>query len=769
MIKTRAEKFGEWVVRHRWLVIVVTVALVGFCAAGVRYLSFTNDSRIYFSRENPYLLALEELENTFNRENNLLFVLAPKGGDVFTPEVLEAVVWLSAECWRLPLSSRVSSLSNFQHSSAAGDDLQVLDLVPDGADLTPDRLQKVRDIALSEPLLVNRLVSPGGDVTGVDVLIVKPGKSIDETTEVAVAARKLAARFRELHPAIDLHLTGGVMIDSAFGEASREDMTTLVPAMYLVLLLLLAITLRSFTGTVAAFLVIVFAMAGAMGLTGWAGVALNPSTVNAPTIILTLAVADSVHLLISMFQFMRQGIARQQAVAASVGVNLGPVTMTSLTTAVGFLSMNFSDAPPFRELGNIVAAGVTLAWLCSVFFLPALMAVLPVKCRERQEMSASVRFCDGLADFVIRRRKALFYGLLSCSLLAMAGIFQIQLDDDFVEYFDHRYEFRQATDFAQERLTGFNVIEYSLSSAHPGGINDPGYLAVVDAFAEWYRTQPKVVHVLGVSDIMKRLNRNMHEDDPLFYRVPDSRELAAQYMLLYELSLPFGFDLNNIINVDRSSSRMVVRVRQMSSREIRETDERARAWLAAHAPPEMFTYGTGLSVMFAHISKRNIDSMLGASFGALGLISLLLVVVLKSFRMGMVSLIPNLTPALIAFGLWGYWVGEVGLVVSVLAAMTLGIVVDDTIHFLAKYLRARRGLGKTPEEAVRYAFHTVGTALWVTSVVLVAGFLILTLSGFKINADMGLMTALTIVMALVMDLLFLPILLLMIDSEGGTP
>jgi predicted RND superfamily exporter protein len=180
----------------------------------------------------------------------------------------------------------------------------------------------------------------------------------------------------------------------------------------------------------------------------------------------------------------------------------------------------------------------------------------------------------------------------------------------------------------------------------------------------------------------------------------------------------------------------------------------------------MFTYGSGLSIIWAHISQRNIESMLGASFGALVLISAILILALRNIRLGLLSLIPNLAPAFMAFGIWGMLVGQVGLGLSVVVSLTLGIVVDDTIHFLSKYIRARRESNLDPADAVRYAFNTVGTAMWVTSLALVAGFAVLTASGYTVNAQMGLLSAITISLALLLDFFFLPALLLIMDRKA---
>jgi len=754
--------FGQWVVKYRWLIIFVTVAAVVFAASGIRYLQFVNDSRIYFSKENPQLKALEALENTYTKNENILFVLAPKDSNVFTNNTLKAVEELTEEAWKIPFSSRVDSITNFQHTRSEDDDLIVENLVENAERLTTEDLKKIRTIALSEPLLVNRLISPKGDVAGVNVNILKPGKHQTEVRDVATYVQKLAADFQARYPDIDILLTGGVMIDNAFGVASEDDMTHLLPAMYLILLIIMGLALRSFVGTIATSFIIGISMVTALGLAGWLSISLNPSSANAPTIILTLAVADSVHILISMFTFMRQGKAKHSAISEAMRINLQPVFLTSLTTAIGFLTMNFSDAPPFRDLGNIVAIGVTAAFFYSAFFLPALMAVVPIKVKAVKQVKRT--FMQQIANVVIKRQNPIFWIMIVLMLVLSSGISRIDLNDDFVKYFDDRYDFRRATDFAEDNLTGFDIIEYSLAADGPNGIYDPAYLNRVEKFANWFRKQPGVVHVNSVTDIMKRLNKNMHSDDNRYYSIPTERELAAQYLLLYEMSLPFGLDLNDRINVDKSATRFTVTLAGVNTKQLRRVEEAGRSWLKANAPEFMFTYGSGLSVMFAHISERNIKSMLWASVIALTLISCILILAFRSLKLGLVSFVPNMAPAFMAFGIWGVFVGEVGLAVSVLIALTMGIVVDDTIHFISKYQRARSEHKMSPDDAVRYAFSTVGTALWVTTATLTAGFIVLSFSGFKVNSDIGVMTAITILAALLLDFLLLPILLIKAEA-----
>ncbi len=755
---------AEQLVRWRWLLFAAALLLLALAASGARFLSFSNDYRVFFSKENPQLLAFEELQNTYTKSDNVLFVLAPADGNVFTPQTLSAVEWLTEQAWQIPYSIRVDSISNFQHTRAEGDDLIVEDLVSGADSYTPRDLQRVKEIALHEPLLVDRIVSPRGHVTGINVTIQLPGvEPAAEVPEVVNFSRDLAAQMEQRFPDIDVHLTGIVLLNNAFSENSIKDMSTLVPVMFGIIVLILTLLLHSVWGTLATILVIALSIVTAIGTAGWLGIQLTPPSASAPTMIMTLAVADCVHLLVTFLQRLRHTPDRRTAMVEALRINLQPIFLTSLTTAIGFMSMNFSDAPPFRDLGNIVAIGVVAAFFYCLALIPALMIALPV--RAPVVRNRSVVIMDGIADFVVRYRGTVLAGMALLVLGLVAFIPRNELNDEFVKYFDERLDFRVDTDFTTDNLTGLYNIAYSLGAGSSGGISEPAYLRKLEEFADWYRQQPEVMHVSTLSDTMKRLNKNLHADDPAWYRIPASRELAAQYLLLYEMSLPYGLDLNNQINVDKSATKLDVSIRSISSNNTIALEERARQWLADHAPPSMQTRGASPSVMFSHIGSRNIRSMLTGTTVALVLISLILVVALRSLRIGLISLVPNLVPAGMAFGLWGLLVGQVGLALSVVAGMTLGIVVDDTVHFLSKYLRARREEGLSSAAAVRYAFHTVGTALWTTSVVLIAGFLVLTYSPFELNAAMGLLTAITIGLALLADFLLLPTLLMTLDKK----
>ena len=754
------ESYTRWIIRWRYLVVLVTIALTFALASGGRFLGFSNDYRMFFGDDNPQLLAFEKMQATFNKNDNVLFVVTPKSGKVFTRETLAVIKELTEEAWQTPYSTRVDSITNHQHTTAEEDDLIVDDLVVDPYSLSDTELLQVQSIAINEPMLVHRLVSPDSRFAGVNVTVQLPGKALDEVPKTIAFARELKQSMLEKYPEVEIRLVGMAVMNNAFPEASQDDVANLYPLALGFIVLTLFILLRGLSGTIATFIMIIMSIMTAMGLAGWSGIMLSPPVMSAPIMILTMAVADAVHLLVTMRHELAIGMDKNKAIIESMRINFRPIFVTTLTTILGFLSLNFSDAPPFHDLGNIAAMGVAAAFIFTITFLPAIVSILPAT--GKREV-AGKQMMTKFGEFVIAKQKPLLYGNAIIIVLLATMVPLNELNDQFVNYFDESIEFRRDSDYSAENLTGVYYIDYALATEESGGISEPQYLANVAEFSQYLRSQPEVIHVQTISDTFKRLNKNMHGDDPAWQRLPEERNLAAQYLLLYEMSLPYGLDLNNQIDVDKSATKISVTLQTLSSNEVIAFDDAVMQWLNENMP-SIKPYNGSPTIMFAHLGKRNITSMLTGTTIALILISAVLIFFLGSLKYGVISLLPNLTPALAAFGLWGITVGEVGIGLSIVTGMTLGIVVDDTVHFLSKYLRARREKGLNAEDAVRYAFNNVGLALLVTSVVLVAGFMIMAQSHFYLNSSMGLLTSVVIMLALIIDLTLLPALLMKFAS-----
>ncbi|EIV8499640.1 efflux RND transporter permease subunit [Vibrio parahaemolyticus] len=755
---------GKIPTKYSLLVLLATIFLIIVATIGGKNLYFRGDYDIFFDGTNKQLLAFDEIQTTFAKTDNLAIVIAPEDGDIFTPQTLSLIQKITVDAWQVPYSSRVDSIANYQHTEAFDDDLLVEDLLYSEYELTPERISKVKSIALSEPVLKSALVSEKGDVTVVNITVQLP--EMDKTAEVEEVVSSINAmidRYQRAYPDVTFHKAGIIAMNHAFMTAAQDDSSTLVPTMLVVILVFLTIMLRSILSVIATLIVIIGSVMATMGISGWAGMFLSTATVNVPTLIMTLAVADCVHVIATMRQSMKNGFTKAQSIERSIALNFVPILITSVTTAIGFLMMNMSDSPVLRDFGNLSALGVMVACFLSVTLLPALLKLLPIHVKMETSQDQK-HVMDRLGGFVVSQRRALL-PLSVVVIVVCASLIPLnKVNDESVEYFGQRNEFRQAADFMEERISGMTNISIAIKTNESQGIAAPDFLNTIGEFSSWLRDQPETDHVATLADVYKRLNKNMHGDDEAYYSLPQARELAAQYLLLYEMSLPYGLDLNNQINVDKSSIKMVLTVANLGSVELVDLENRIYQWFAEHAP-QYQVVASSPSLMFAHIGETNMASMLSTLPITLVLISALLIFALRSVRLGLISLMPNIAPAVIGFGLWALISGEINLGLSVVVTLTLGIVVDDAVHFLSKYQRARRE-GQTAEQAVRYAFHTVGRALWITTVVLVAGFSVLAMSSFRLNADMGQLSAIVIFIALVVDFLFLPTLLMLFDKKA---
>lgn len=762
-----AERFGrrvaEFSVRQRWwlvpLLAIVCVG-IGYFASTLR---FAGDYRVFFGEDNPDFIANENMQGAFGRPDNVAFVVIPADNDVFTKPTLTAVHALTEASWTLPYVSRVDSLTNFQNTVGDRDDLIVDDLVFNPAQLTPQRIEEVRETALAEPLVRDFVVSSDQRATIVSATVQLPAGVANAASEAAAEARAIRTDIMERFPGLEIHITGVASLSAAFEQAGTKDASTLIPAVYAFILLAMLVALRSFSAVFASLILIALATCIGVGIGGLSGVELTPISLAAPTIILTIAVADAIHVIAGIRKRMREGINKKQAIVDATALNFTPIGITSLTTVIGFLTLNFSDSPPFHHLGNMSAAGIAAAWLLSITLLPGLVAILPLKFRpgvNTQSPRRDLMTCVG--DMVIARPKTVAGVTLAVCFAAIAFTPTMQINDQWSKYFDESLEFRQAID-ASEPYFGSDSVEFVLDPGVPNGVTQPEFLQTVDAFAKWLREREEVAHVFALSDIMRRLNHNLNGDDPAFYRIPEDGALASQYLLVYELSLPYGLDLNNRVDIDRQSTRVTATMREISTGETRAFLADAEAWFEENGGPYRMDT-TGSKVLFSFVAERNIAAVFEGALYLVVAIFVILSITFRSVRVGLISLVPNVLPIATAFGVWAILVGTVGFSVAAVGAVAVGLIVDFTVHFMAKYLRARQTDGMDSPDAVRYAFQTAGSAILLTTVILTAGFAVLVTSTFKLNADLGLLTAIAIVLAMLVNFLLLPAMFL-IASE----
>ena len=431
--------------------------------------------------------------------------------------------------------------------------------------------------------------------------------------------------------------------------------------------------------------------------------------------------------------------------------------------------MNFSNMPPAHDLGNISAMGVAIAFTLSLTMLPVLTLALPIKRSLRNERTFFGKYMTQLAEFVIGKRHPLLITFVVFSALMISLVPLNEINDTFTESIKKPSEFRDDNEKIDKYFGGLYTIEYNFKAAANSSISDPEYLNALEKFAIYLRQDPRVKNIKSYTDVIKRLNKNMHGDDDSYYRIPNNQEEAAQYLLLFELSQPQGSDISHYIKNNKSATKFIVTLESSDSLTVKHIGEGFDVWIQKNMPTYMQAESGSLIYMWAHLGSSASSSAILGALSALFMISIILALVFKSLRYGLISLIPNLLPAGIGYGVWALYSGMLQMSQMTVLSITIGIVVDDTVHFLSKYLRARRENNATSQDAVRYAFSHVGMPLWITTVVLVSGFGLLISSSFVPNADIGSLTALILVAALALDFFLLPPLLMLIDRKPEKP
>ena len=755
---------GPFVLRHRWLIVIATLVLVAVFGFQIRNLAMTDDLNVFFAEDNPQLIAFNRFKETYGETKNAYIAMAPANGNIYTRKNLALIEEFTNKAWQIPYSRRVDSLQNFQRTRIYGDELQVDNVFEEAHSLSDEDIADLRHYASNHDVLADKLVARDGSLAAIAVTFnLTDGEGAPQRRqEVMDFLTNLMAQLEADYPGTKFYKTGGVYVNQAFAEAMIKDGLSLLPLMVGLMIFFMIVFLRSVAGMLGTMLVVTFSAVVAVGGVVLLGITMTNVTAMAPIVILTVGVADSVHILISMFQSMGHGKNKDEAILETLRINHQPIFLTSLTTIIGFLSLNFNESPPFRDMGNEVAIGVAAAYVFSILFLPAFLSLVPIKARKVKDDDTPAMEHFGAQ---VSKHYRLVLGVMLILIAGLASqIPKLEFNDMFLEYFDDTIEFRRTNDFLMENMVGLITMDYDVSSNEEGGINNPAYLRDLDKFKQWLLSQQKVQYVNTYGDIIFELNKTMHDDDDSYYRAPESRELASQFLLMYEMSLPMGRDITNSISDDRSRSRLSINMENAKTSEILKLAEEADQWVKDNAPNISLSPAIGETIMFAHIAERNIISMVNGAFLALFLISTILLISLRNIKLGFLSLAPNVLPLVMAFGAWSILVGELGMSGGAVLVIALGIIVDDTVHFLSKYLRAKRELGLNTHDAILYSFRTVGVALLVTSIILVLGFTVLYGSAFKPTKDMGLLISLTVAFALAATFFIVPPLLLIIDN-----
>jgi len=755
-------RYARWLQRHRLWVYLLCALLAGLSSTGLYRFAFKVDYRTFFASEALGFEQFRHMEENFSPSDDIAFVLEPADSEVFSEPVIESLLWLKQALSGLPFIKRVESLTDYPFQTHVDGELYVGYVTDKQSE--PYTLSFFRDLARDDPMLAGTLVGKTGKTVAILAKYQLAGENdLLEFPAAMQAVNEVKKQFRERYPGTRLAVAGVLTYNHGIIQTATEDLLLLLPACSLIILVILYFFLRSRRGALFTMLIIGLTLSSTLGLWCWLGIPLNSASISGPIAILALAVADCVHLADTYLLLGRENprADSRTRMTESLLLNYKAIFLTSLTSALGFLTLNFCESPPYQDIGNLVAIGIVFAWLYSVTLFPALAGQFGL--RDSASQLHLNRLLHRLADMICRHYPKVLLGYGVIIILSLSWIPFNELDDNVVEWFDADVEFRRDAEYIDRHHTGMYQLYYVFDSGQPKGALEPAILNEVSVFAEWLRSQEEVVQARSLADLLASSYSAMTGRER---SLPRDRMLTLQILDSIEMLADDRSRLQALINEDRSALRMHVSLNTMRASEFIAFERRSQAWLQANTEIiKINSGGISPSMMFARLSQQVVPTMLVTTAIMILLISALLIFIFRSLPLGLLSLAPNLLPVGMAFGFWGLFSGHVGIALSIVSGASLGIVVDDTIHLLLKYQRARQKKGMTPPEAVRFAITYVGDALTITTLTLVSGFLILGFSSLQPNAELGMMLGGIIGMALITDLLFVPALLLWIEER----
>ncbi len=754
-----AEKLVTFVRNHSWLSILLGLGFVGALVPGLSRITADFTHRGFFHADDPLLLAFDKFERQFGNDDSVVVAVHSPSG-IFDKDSITLLSELTEEMWKVPEVIRVDSLTNYNWVHADEDELIVEPLIPDDRPVTEAILKHRKSVAMNHETLPDYLISKDAR-TALIFAPVKPGLEVAPDAPLIVGAvRKLVQKLKRTDHAF--YISGGPAITLAFREASQQDFQKLIPAVLGVTILLLIGLLRSFFGVVLSLLVVFCSVIGAMGVSGWIGIQFNNITFILPQILIAIGVADAVHVLVVFRRAHARGLERKDAAEYSLRKNFLPTLITSITTTLGFWTFSTADLKPLSGLGILAGLGTLLAWLLTYFLLGGLLFVLPSRRPKpvSENNDPSEKRASRFSAFLVRARTPIMVGFGLCVVAAAFVSTKNTVNSDPFKYFQTGFWARTANEFIEAEVGGARGVELVIDSGSEEGIKDPAFLKKVDAFQTWLDAIPGVTRSLSIVDILKQTNRSLHQDRQEAYRLPDNKELIGQELFLYTMSLPQGMNINDRVTIKNDALRVTVLWTIASSKEVTKTIERIEA---KGQQMGLQVSATGKNRLYQSMNGYVVRSFVVSITAAVVLISLVLMMFFRSWKLGLLAMLPNTIPLVIGGGV--LWLIKKPMDIGVVLVMSvcLGIAVDDTIHILSNFGRLL-SQGRDRKEAVTEVLAHTSPALIVTSVVLVTSFGTFAFATFTPNLYLGVMVAIILSVALVTDLTFLPALLL---GSGG--
>lgn len=753
---------GLLVGRRRWFLVAAMLASL-LLGAGLMHTGYNASLSVLLPAEDPYLEQRDRLREQFPAPGEISFALVPDNGRVFSTPTLEALADLNRRFRQIPYTRRMDSILNYR--SPFGEISPLPSPWNDMSRYSAEQLSEARRQTRDNPLVNGILLSPEADLALATITLSLENADPEQSREMAEATLELQRELRQDHPGVEIHVSSETLFEQSTREAMLRDLSYLLPIVMALCSLLICYCFRSWILGSTILVVSLLTVALTTGTLGWMGLSLNTVSVMAPLVVVIVAVADSVHIL-SVYRQKLKEHSPAQAMRASLAFNMRPVTLATLTTGIGFASLNLVSAPALSDFGSIVTLGVVYAWLVTMLVLPSLVIATAPFTPSADHEQASTRLTDrplnACQRLVERRTGRILGGVALLTAVAVTLLPLNEIDFNRMDFISTGSPVHAYYDAVSQRVDRGPLLNYGIET-EPGELASPGVLQGVDRFAARLRQHPDVVNVASLVEVVKTVHQTVYAPEAeeigesSEYRIPDSAARVRDLLNDYRQVESEGYALERFVTPDLSTMRFFVDMRRLSNRDIVELDRFVADTFTDTMPQARLLHGSS-TVLFARMDQSVTGELMLGYAMTLVVITLVLIAGLRSFFHGLLSLLPNALPAIIVFGFWGLFAGQLDPFVLMLFSISIGLVVDDTVHILSTWLRGRsRGL--TGDEAMREALQRAGPALIITTAVLALGTLVLTAASTLYFQQAARLLVPIVVLALVLDLTFLPALL----------
>lgn len=750
---SRRVRLARRLVSWRLVLAGVSIVLCGLLTTGIPSSRFDTSLDALLTKSDPFLPEVQALEAQFPSALEVRFALtSPEGTTAFDRRVIDALADLKDRYDEIPFAERLSSLLDFYSPESqtrlfqsALDSYSQADL---DALLVP---------ALQDRLLTNSLLTGEGTLTFAVVSLWATDLEGPDRQRTAAAIETLRDSLRAAHPDVGIFAMSDVILQESSQRAMFDDLSQLLPFVILLCVLVICLCFRSIrfgagilTHTLATCLC-------TLGFLSFAGFSFNSISVIAPLIVVIIAVANSVHVISLFRQSLLQGASKDAAMIASLSHNLVPITLAALTTAIGFVSLLLSSSPAINGFGTIVGIGIGFGFVLTLSFLPALLMVLAPKKTADDGNAVIATLLERVIVFGARYDRSLFWGFTAIALATLALLPLNESDFNRLDFLGSDPELASYYEVVGERINRGPLLTYGVQTSAIDGAIEPEFLAQLDDYIQWAQALEGVESIASIVDISRAVNRAQHQDKPEFYRIPETVDAVANSLLAYAVVQSDDFPLSDFITEDFSLTRLFINAAPSSNKQLLATDAQLAAEFERRFTQATLVRGSTL-LLFSRMDELVTFELLQGYSLSLLLITLCLVVGLRSVKFGLLSIIPNLLPATIVFGVWAITVGQINPFVMMLFSISIGLVVDDSVHLLSHYLQSRRD-GVAGEAAMTDSIRTAGPALSITTLVLALGATVLIWANTLYFQQAAQLLVPIVVLALVLDVLYLPAIL----------